>query len=106
MDGTQNKLGEITQYTWITMKYKGRYFEERFLVTNLGNKHIILGLPWLSRINPIVDWNKKTIRMSNQRMAKINRESIIQNIFATTFIKSIKMNPLEAKEEESTGEED
>ena len=28
---------------------------------NLGNKNVILGLPWLKDVNPSIDWINKTI---------------------------------------------
>ena len=29
-----------------------------FLVTELGGENVILGLPWLCKVNPQVDWEK------------------------------------------------
>ena len=28
---------------------------------NLGNKNMILGLPWLKELNPMIDWVKKSL---------------------------------------------
>ena len=39
--------------------------ETEFLVTNLGPENVILGLPWLKRFNPAVDWDAGTFDFSN-----------------------------------------
>jgi len=32
-----------------------------FLVTRLGQEKVILGLPWLRKINPNIDWSKRIL---------------------------------------------
>ncbi|KAJ2926197.1 hypothetical protein H1R20_g10898, partial [Candolleomyces eurysporus] len=39
----------------------GRTKRTKFLITGLGEEQIILGLPWLRKENPIIDWEKKTL---------------------------------------------
>ncbi|KIK49771.1 hypothetical protein GYMLUDRAFT_108140, partial [Collybiopsis luxurians FD-317 M1] len=41
-----------------------------FLVTNLGGEDIILGLPWLRKINPEVDWEKGRLSVKPQKLVK------------------------------------
>ena len=47
VDGTPNKTGSITRYTWQNMVIGGHTLKTRFLVSGLGKEDIILGLPWL-----------------------------------------------------------
>ena len=58
MDGTNNKQGTIHYYTDLNIKISDRTFLERFYITRLGNQKVILGLPWLRRHNPEIDWGK------------------------------------------------
>jgi len=34
--------------------------KERFLVTALGTQQVILGYSWLEKVNPKINWKKKT----------------------------------------------
>ena len=56
VDGTPNKKGEVMHFTWVPIRLGDYKESHRFLVSNLGKDHLILGLPWLERVNPIVDW--------------------------------------------------
>ncbi len=38
---------------------------EWFLVSALGSRKMILGLPWLEKHNPIVNWREKTLEFRN-----------------------------------------
>src|ERR1700742_191091 len=61
VDGTPNKEGEITEYTWLNMKINGKAFRERMLISGLGKQKAILGAPWLKRVNPLIDWARERI---------------------------------------------
>ncbi|KIJ58491.1 hypothetical protein HYDPIDRAFT_51605, partial [Hydnomerulius pinastri MD-312] len=47
VDGSPNKAGLITHYSTLFIC---------FLITDLGKEDIILGLPWLTSENPIINW--------------------------------------------------
>ena len=36
-------------------------------VTNLEDYDIILGKPWLTRLNPYIDWKKNTVKLRHKR---------------------------------------
>ena len=61
MDRTPNKQGTISYYVNLNFEIHGRKWKEQLLVTGLGEHRIILGLPWLRKTNPIIDWEKKTL---------------------------------------------
>ena len=65
MDGTDNKQGTICFYTDLDIKIGDRTFQERFYITRLGNLKVILGLPWLRKHNPEIDWEKGTVTWRN-----------------------------------------
>ena len=62
VDGTPNKRGTITHYVDLDIEIHGRKRKERLLVTGLGKHKVILGLPWLRKANPIIDWEKGTLQ--------------------------------------------
>ena len=62
VDGTPNKRGTITHYVDLDIEIHERKRKERLLVTGLGKHKVILGLPWLRKANPIIDWEKGTLQ--------------------------------------------
>src|SRR6266571_559086 len=61
IDNTENKAGLITHYINLNVETKHTHRDMRFLVTNIGNKDIILGYPWLSTFEPQFDWTNMVI---------------------------------------------
>ncbi|KAI5115318.1 hypothetical protein M0805_005320 [Coniferiporia weirii] len=64
VDGTPNQHRTITQFTWRLIKIGGRSITTTFLVTSLGKEDVILGLPWLKRHNPTINWTAGTISIN------------------------------------------
>ena len=56
IDGTRNRAGHITHYARLRVKIGDIEETTEFLITDLGPENVILGLPWLKRINPKIDW--------------------------------------------------
>jgi hypothetical protein len=64
INGSINKAGSLTHFTHLTINIGSKYTEKLdFLIMDLGPKDIILGLPWLRRINPEVDWDTGTMEL-------------------------------------------
>ena len=61
VDGTPNEAGTTTHYVDSLATLHGRTFRIRWYATNLAHQDLILGLPWLRRANPIIDWQKGTL---------------------------------------------
>ena len=70
VDGTDNKQGTIHYYMDLDIKIGNRTFLERFYITGLGNQKVILGLPWLRKHNPEIDWEKGTVTWRNSEQSK------------------------------------
>ena len=70
MDGTDNKQGTIQYYTDLNIKISDQTFLERFYITGLGNQKVILGLPWLGKHNPEIDWEKGTVTWRNSERSR------------------------------------
>ena len=54
----------------LNIEIHGRTCKERFLVTGLGRQKIILGFPWLTKTNPIIDWQKGTLEWREPKLGK------------------------------------
>ena len=61
VDGTLNKEGTIRHYVDLDVTIHGRTKPVRFYVTGLGRQKLILGLPWLQKENPLIDWAQGTL---------------------------------------------
>ena len=40
------------------------------MIVNLGRSQVVLGMPWLTRHNPHIDWEKKTVTLDNEHIRK------------------------------------
>ena len=61
IDGTINRMGTITHYVNVTLEISERKWNKQLYVTKLGKQRIILGIPWLKRENPDINWQTGTI---------------------------------------------
>ena len=59
--------GLITHQAKIGLSMQGLQEQMVIDVTNIGDSNIILGLPWLQRNNPHIDWRTMTITMPTNR---------------------------------------
>ena len=60
-DNSVNSKGVIWFTTTLFLNIGGVTRRATLYVMNLGNKNIILGLPWLKDVNPSIDWTQKTL---------------------------------------------
>ena len=74
VDGTNNANGTITHYTWRSFTLGRKRLTARMLVTSLGKEDIILGLPWLQKHNPSIDWKAKTLAIQTIKGAMLKQE--------------------------------
>jgi hypothetical protein len=71
VDRTENKQGTIRYYTDLDLQVNGKTNIERFLITGLGNQKIILGLPWLRKHNPEINWKEGTLQWRTTAMEEV-----------------------------------
>jgi hypothetical protein len=71
MDGTENKQGTIRYYMDLELQVNGKTNMEQFLITGLGNQKIILGLPWLQKHNPEINWKEGTLQWRTMAMEEV-----------------------------------
>ncbi|EIM85839.1 uncharacterized protein STEHIDRAFT_36003, partial [Stereum hirsutum FP-91666 SS1] len=56
IDNSANILGKITNYIKTTLKVGDHKEHAKFSVTDIGEDNLILGLPWLRKRNPALNW--------------------------------------------------
>ena len=61
VDRTTNSKGNIVWETNVNLLFPKHQETVRLMVLNLGRKQIILGMPWLKKWNPIINWVNKRI---------------------------------------------
>ncbi len=61
IDNTANQARSITHYVDLNMQTKGVQKMMRFLITNIGNKDIVLGYPWMAAFKPQFTWKNGVI---------------------------------------------
>ena len=49
----------------IPFRIKDKTMTEWFYVMTIGDQDLILGLPWLEKHNPIIDWKEKTLEFQS-----------------------------------------
>ena len=71
VDGSQNKEGIISQYVWKPLQLGNRVAYTQLLVTTIGKEEIILGLPWLRKTNPQINWAQSTIQINQAEFDRV-----------------------------------
>ena len=61
INNTSNKVGSITHSLELKVTTKGIDKVMQFLVTDIGNKDILLGYPWLATFEPKFGWKDAII---------------------------------------------
>ena len=56
IDRTPNKMGAIKYYTDLNVQTGSNHTKFQFFLTGLGGDQIILGYPWMSAVQPGIDW--------------------------------------------------
>ena len=59
VDGTTNSKGNIVWETKVNLLFPKHRENVTLMVLNLGWKQIILGMTWLKKWNPAIDWVNK-----------------------------------------------
>jgi hypothetical protein len=65
IDGSKNKAGLLTHFAHLTLMIGSWNKPTNFLITDLSLEDIILGLPWLKKVNPTIDWDFGEMEIPN-----------------------------------------
>jgi hypothetical protein len=62
VNGTTNNNGTVKEYAPITILHNGQTTAHTFYVIDLGEDHMLLGMPFLAATNPDIDWTKRAFK--------------------------------------------
>ncbi|ESK82932.1 hypothetical protein Moror_1335 [Moniliophthora roreri MCA 2997] len=79
VDGTPNKVAWITHSVMATYKIGSKDLTDTFLLSGLGKEDVILGLPWLQKYNPDVNWKSGEVTFRPKQYVKIPRNDNVFN---------------------------
>jgi predicted aspartyl protease len=65
IDRTPNKTGQITHMAPLQMTIGSVTKHWEFVVTDLGPEEVVLGIKWLKKMNPCVNWKEGTMEITN-----------------------------------------
>src|ERR1700742_3451966 len=68
IDRSKNSGGRITRCATMHMQVEDHSEILRFLIMDLGKDDLILGLPWLRKHNPSVDWEQGEILLDTREI--------------------------------------
>jgi hypothetical protein len=58
VDGTVNKKGKILNVADLVLRFRRKSHTQTFYIADLGDDHMILGMPFLAATNPDINWSK------------------------------------------------
>ena len=64
IDGTENRNGTISEVAVLDMAIGDHREKVVFVVTDIGEEDVIIGLDWLREHNPEIDWERGSLRLS------------------------------------------
>lgn len=76
IDGSRNQAGSITHYARLELSIGTHTERTEFLVTNIGPEDMILGLPWLRKINPQIDWTNGRVEVDTEGRSAVPEEDL------------------------------
>ena len=58
---------------------------------DLGNKNtIILGHPWLTKVNPIIDWTARTVRLRGTPVPRHDDPKVLEQRYLLQYLHAIE----------------
>jgi hypothetical protein len=81
VDGREVSSGPVTHDTTVNMTINDHQEMIKFHCINIGNAPIIVGLPWLRKHNPDIDWKESRVTFSSEKCAN---ECLAASPHATT----------------------
>ena len=105
-DGTRNEAGDIKRCAVLEIEAGHHRHIVRFLITSLGKEPIILGLPWLQRVNANIDFTKGTLDIDPARVNRTITEHLRAMWFPDQDPFTGRPKPVEEEPDEETDKED
>jgi len=87
IDGTRNSIGTINQAAHLDLTYNGKKNTHNFYVIDLGEDHMVLGMPFLAAVNPEINWTEGELQgkvlaaTTDAHKWKPNQDSKVSKMF-------------------------
>jgi hypothetical protein len=81
VDGREVASGPVTHDAVVKLKINNHHKTIKLHCITIGNSPIIVGLPWLRRHNPNIDWKEGRVTFDSTRCT---RECLDASLYATT----------------------
>ena len=69
IDGSENRDGTVSEVAVLDMTIGTHRESVVFIVTDIGEEDVIIGLDWLREHNPDIDWERGSLRLSRCPMS-------------------------------------
>ena len=90
-DGTYNKGGMIRYQVDLHLRIDKRSQLQHFYVMNLGDKNtIILGHPWLTKENPIIDWMAGMVKLKGAPTPWHDNPKILEQRYLLRYLHAME----------------
>ncbi|CCO37253.1 hypothetical protein BN14_11408 [Rhizoctonia solani AG-1 IB] len=63
LDGSNPKQGKIWKKATLTFSFDGRTMTHDFLISPIGSHNAILGIKWLEKESPEIDWSTRQLSL-------------------------------------------
>ena len=88
---TSNKGGMIRYQVDLNLRIEDRNSLQRFFVMDLGNKNtVILGHPWLTKTNPLINWTAGTVRMRGTPVPRHDDPRILKQRYLLRYLHAME----------------
>ena len=81
VDGITNENGLIRLTVSLTLWIGDKDECRNFYVIQCGNEDVILGLPWLCKANPIIDWASGMVKLPDAKPNRPLEDAVTQRYF-------------------------
>ena len=88
---SSNKGGMIRYQVDLNLRIENRNSLQRFFVMDLGNKNtVILGHPWLTKTNPLINWTDGTVRIRGTPVLRHDDPRILEQRYLLRYLHAIE----------------
>ena len=75
----------------LNLRIENRNSLQRFFVMDLGNKNtVILGHPWLTKTNPVIDWMAGTVRIRGTPVPRHDDPKILKQRYLLRYLHAME----------------
>ena len=75
------------------LRIEGRDSLQCFFVMDIGNKNtIILGHPWLTKVNPIIDWTAGMVKLRGAPTSRHDDPRILEQQYLLRYLHALELD--------------